>query len=105
MKFTNIHYKTMYLQTVHTIYMEEGTEISGLEACIKITKTWSLSKLMIYKHNIFYIVIKIIYIRRVRNLIIFILVFLRLEHIHYINKHRSQYIYISTTHDNCVFPI
>lgn len=39
MKFTNIHYKTMYLQTVHTIYMEEGTEISGLEAGIKITKT------------------------------------------------------------------
>lgn len=78
MKFTNIHYKTMYLQTVHTIYMEEGTEISGLEACIKITKTWSLSKLMIYKHNIFYIVIKIIYIyiQRVRNLIISILVFL-----------------------------
>lgn len=80
MKFTNIHYKTMYLQTVHTIYMEEGTEISGLEACIKITKTCSLSKLMIYKHNIFYIVIKIIYIyiQRVRNLIIFILVFLKL---------------------------
>lgn len=39
MKFINIHYKTMYLQIVHTIYMEEGTEISVLEACIKITKT------------------------------------------------------------------